>query len=117
MSPLNLLNRSSEPQLTKFKYLRLLNGIEYIGRLNNGLSNSEILSDLQNLENTKFINSKEIVKWPLKSVQPSARDFYLKLIYDKIRNRKKFIQYTNPEEIEETTKRLSIRPASKSRFY
>lgn len=88
--------RSSSPN--KFKLIKLPNGIQYIGRLNKSLSLKEIWSNLTNLEDARILTSNDVVKLSLKAKAPTARDYFLKFIYDKIRNKRKFGNYTTIPE-------------------
>ena len=55
------------------------------------------------LENWKISPSASVVKWRYKNnwvyasfkhEHPNARDYYMKMIYDKLRNKDKFLTYT-----------------------
>ena len=62
--------------------------LEYVGRMNNQLTLGEIISNLKTAESAHIIPSKEEVKLSLRSQSPNARDFYSKLVYDRIRNKR-----------------------------
>ena len=65
--------------------MRIPSGIEYLGRLNVGLSNKEISEDFINLENSKINPSNSIVKLSFKDCKPKAKDTYFKIVYDRLR--------------------------------
>lgn len=94
---LEKLSKSVQSSQQKFKLMKLPNGIEYFGRLNRNLSIKEIVTNVSNLEDPRILASREVVKLPLKG-KPSGRDWFLKLIYDRIRNKRHFNDYTTPEE-------------------
>lgn len=85
-------------KLTKFKVLRLSNGVEYVGRLNNQLSLKEIAGDLKLRESAKIISSRDIVKVSIRDLKPKARDFYEKLVYDQIRNKHRNLLLKNSKK-------------------
>lgn len=85
-------------KLTKFKVLRLSNGVEYVGRLNNQLSLKEIAGDLKLRESAKIISSRDIVKVSIRDLKPKARDFYEKLVYDQIRNKHRNLLLRNSKK-------------------
>ena len=65
--------------------MKIPNGIEYIGRLNVGLSTQEINEDFATLEDTKITPSKSVVKLSFKDYKPKAKDTYFKIVYDRLR--------------------------------
>lgn len=78
--------------------MKLQNGIEYICRLNKGLSLQEISNSLNSLENAKMLPSKDVVKASIRSKPPTARDLFMRMIYDRLRNKKEFDRYTDPQD-------------------
>ena len=58
--------------------------------MNKGLMKTEIIEDLEFLENTKIEGSRNVIKLSLSSQKPSARSTYFKIVYDRIRNKSMF---------------------------
>lgn len=66
--------------------------------MNNQLTLDEIISNLKSAESAHIIPSKETVKLSLRSQTPTAKDFYSKLVYDRIRNKRNPL-FKKPERL------------------
>ncbi|CAI2380956.1 unnamed protein product [Moneuplotes crassus] len=86
--------KEANDHFKRYKLIKLKHNVEYVGRLNHGLSNQELLSSIFELENCKISPSSSVVKLSLKYEPPTARDYLLKMLYDKVRNKEKFLHYT-----------------------
>ena len=77
---------------------------------------NEVVENVMMLEDSRISPSNSTVKLTLKSHSPNAKDYYYKLIYDKLRNRSAFEKYTKAPTHKKVKRESIVKNARKGEW-